>query len=216
MQESQQWQALIQTVDALFGDTGCAWCEEQTHETLLPYLIEESAELVDAIETGTTADLREELGDVLFQVCFHAKLAERAGEFTLDDVLQELRDKIVRRNPHVFGPNPTREISEILELWHAAKAEEKQHRTSVLDGVAFGMPALALADKVIGKGEQVGVSAPNDEIVEADDAETAYGEALLNSVSAARAAGIDPEAALRRAVRRHAERIREAEQAAGS
>lgn len=205
------WRELCQTVDALFGPTGCAWCEEQTHETLVPYLIEECAELVDAIEFGNRDDLVEELGDVAFQVLFHAKLGQRSGTFTLDEVLDRLREKIVRRNPHVFGAQPTREMAEILRLWHEAKAAEKQHRTSVLDGIAFGMPALALADKVIGKGELVGVPAPRGETIESDDVAEAYGEALLASVAAAREAGIDPERALRDAVRRHAAVIREHE-----
>lgn len=205
---TESWVALRDTVDALFGANGCAWCEQQTHRSLVPYLIEESAELVDAIETGTRDDLIEELGDVAFQVLFHAALAQRTGNFTLDDVLDELRQKIVRRNPHVFGAHPTRDIDEILRQWHTAKAQEKRHRRSVLDGVAFGMPALALAAKVIGKGELVGVAAPNEPAAPEADPHEATGQALLAAVTAAREAGVDPEQALRDAVRRHADRIR--------
>lgn len=207
------WESLRATVDTLLGENGCAWCAKQTHHSLVPYLIEESAELVDAIETGSPDDRIEELGDVAFQVLFHANIAERSGEFTLDDVFTALTAKIVRRNPHVFGPQPTRDIDEILARWHEAKALEKQHRTSVLDGVAFGMSALALADKVIGKGEQRGVPGPElDGGVPSLAGEAAFGDALLAAVSAAREAGIDAERALRDAVRRHAERIRAAEQ----
>ncbi|WP_258071089.1 MazG nucleotide pyrophosphohydrolase domain-containing protein [Pseudoclavibacter sp. RFBG4] len=151
---------LLSVVEAFRGEAGCAWYEEQTHATLVKYLTEESAELVEALESDDPTDIREELGDVLFQVLFHSDIAaQRAqGAFTLEDVAREQADKLVRRNPHVFGPTPTRDVDEIIRLWQEAKAIEKRDRTSVLDGVPRGMSALALAQKLLGKERQVGSS----------------------------------------------------------
>lgn len=206
---------LVALVDRFRGEGGCAWYEAQTHASLVPYLQEETAELVEAIEAGTADDVREELGDVLFQVLFHAEVAGATGGHDLEAVARDQAEKLWRRNPHVFGPTPTRDIDEIIRLWQEAKAVEKAERTSVLDGVAFGMPALALADKVLGK------AAPTGEPVDAesigagagalDDAEAAFGEALLATVAAGREAGFDAERALRGAVRRLAERVRRRE-----
>lgn len=152
---------LLGVVEAFRGDAGCAWYEEQTHATLVKYLTEESAELVEALESDDPTDIREELGDVLFQVLFHSDIAAQRvqGSFTLEDVAREQADKLVRRNPHVFGPTPTRDIDEIIRLWQEAKAVEKRDRTSVLDGVPRGMSALALAQKLLGKERQVGAAA---------------------------------------------------------
>ncbi|PPF47473.1 nucleoside triphosphate pyrophosphohydrolase [Pseudoclavibacter sp. AY1F1] len=149
---------LLAVVDAFRGAGGCAWYEEQTHASLVKYLTEETAELVEALEDDNPADIKEELGDVLFQVLFHSDIAAQrgSGAFTLEDVAREQADKLLRRNPHVFGPNPTRDIDEIIRLWQEAKAIEKRDRTSVLDGVPRDMSAIALAQKLLGKERQVG------------------------------------------------------------
>jgi XTP/dITP diphosphohydrolase len=204
-------QELIATVERFRGDGGCAWFEAQTHRSLVKYLVEETAELVDAIEAGDEAEMREELGDVLFQVLFHANIAAERGAFTLDDVANEQRDKLERRNPHVFGPTPTRDIDEIIRMWEEAKAIEKRNRTSVLDGIARSMPALALAEKVLGRGTRVDaqLAAPLDG--GEDAAEAAFGDELLATIDRARSEGIDAERALRGAVRRLEGRIRDAE-----
>ncbi|PPG39599.1 MazG nucleotide pyrophosphohydrolase domain-containing protein [Pseudoclavibacter sp. RFBA6] len=148
---------LLEVVEAFRGEGGCAWYEAQTHATLVKYLTEETAELVEALEDDDPTDIREELGDVLFQVLFHSDIASTrgSGAFTLEDVAREQADKLVRRNPHVFGPTPTRDIDEIIRLWQEAKAVEKRDRTSVLDGVPRDMSALALAQKLLGKERQV-------------------------------------------------------------
>lgn len=189
----------------------CVWSREMTHEKLAPYLQEESAELLDAIEQGDVASLREELGDVLWQVLFHSAVAEG---FTIDDVAGDLADKMVRRHPHVFAGETAETPERVLELWNAAKAEEKRHRTSVLDGVSHAMPALALAQKVLGKGEQVGVGLELVEEIGAAEAleehaeeallpasEEELGETILGLVALARARGWDAERALRAQVR---------------
>ncbi|WP_193127641.1 MazG family protein [Gulosibacter sediminis] len=208
---SEAMQQLIATVERFRGDGGCAWFEAQTHRSLVKYLVEETAELVDAIEAGDDTEIREELGDVLFQVLFHANIAADRGAFTLDDVADEQRDKLVRRNPHVFGPTPTRDIDEIIRMWEEAKAIEKRDRTSVLDGIARSMPALALAEKVLGRGTSVDaqLAAPLDG--NEDAAEAAFGDELLATIEVARSEGIDAERALRGAVRRLEGRIRDAE-----
>ncbi|MDJ1370820.1 MazG family protein [Gulosibacter molinativorax] len=207
--------ALAELMRDFRGEHGCAWHEQQTHESLVPYLTEESAEVIDAIETGTPADLREELGDLLFQVLFHSDIAEAAGEFTLEDVAREQAAKLRHRNPHVFGDTPTRDVDEIIRLWHERKAEQKRHRTSVLDGISHAMPALALAAKVLGRAEELGMDVSPEQLaalaVGEEEQEDKFGGSLLATVSAARAAAFDSERALRGAVRRLEYRIREHE-----
>ncbi|MBB2974866.1 XTP/dITP diphosphohydrolase [Microbacterium endophyticum] len=190
----------------------CVWTQGIDHRDLVPYLIEESAELVDAVETGTRADLREELGDVLWQVLFHAEIASRdiADPFDIDDVARGLTEKMVRRHPHVFAGETARTPEEVLVLWNAAKAAEKHERRSVLDGVSPHMPSLALAQKVLGKAAQVGVVPQKAESKIVDEAD--LGDALLNLVATARAHGLDAERALRERLRQLQDDVRGAEQ----
>jgi XTP/dITP diphosphohydrolase len=189
----------------------CVWSQTMTHETLVPYLIEESYELVDAIEAGTTEEIVEELGDVLWQVAFHSEIASRtAGErFDIQDVAAHVTAKMVRRHPHVFGDEVAETPEEVLRLWTAAKAAEKRQRESVLDGIPQGMPALALADKVIGRAARVGVVAEPLNKSFADEEE--LGDALLSIVASARERGLDAERALRMAVRALQNDVRSAE-----
>ena len=232
---------LLAVVEAFRGEGGCAWYEEQTHATLVKFLTEETAELVEALEDDDPADIKEELGDVLFQVLFHSDIAAQRGSdaFTLEDVAREQADKLVRRNPHVFGPNPTRDIDEIIRLWQEAKAIEKRDRTSVLDGVPRDMSALALAQKLLGKERQVGAppappapapdsgwvnhfgmenkpsgsekAIPKPGVGEAADEELALGRAFLALVRDADARGLDAERAMRLANRELEARIRSVE-----
>ena len=172
----------------------CAWKREQTHGSLRRYLVEESWETLEAIESGDPDHLREELGDLLLQIGFHAVIAEEAGEFTFDEVVQGIVDKLRRRNPHVFGSVAVTDAASVNELWESVKAMEKE-RSSVFDGLPPGLPALLLADKVLDRAERAGAPVPvpaGDEI----------GDRLLALVAEARAAGVDPEHALRDAVRR--------------
>lgn len=198
----------------------CVWTQEITHEALVPYLIEESHELIDAIESGSRAELREELGDLLWQVLFHAEIASRDPEapFDIDDVAGEMAEKMVRRHPHVFAGETAATPEEVLVHWNAAKAAEKRERTSVLDGVSLGMPALALADKLLGRAATVGVVPAADAAApRAGEAGAAdIGDRLLALVTQARAAGVDAEGALRARLRELAGEIRAAERPAGS
>ena len=155
---------LIATAARLRAPGGCAWDREQTHESLVQYLVEESYELIEAIESGSREELIEELGDVLYQVLFHADIEAEAGSFTLEDVAEHMTAKMVSRHPHVFGDVVADSADAVVANWDAIKAVEKAHRTSVLDGIPEAMPALALADKVLGRAAKVGVeraAAPN-------------------------------------------------------
>ncbi len=195
----------------------CVWTQEMTHAALVPYLIEESHEVIEAVETGSAADLREELGDLLWQVLFHAEIASRAeeGAFTIDDVARDLADKMIRRHPHVFAGEIARTPEEVLVHWNAAKAAEKRERRSVLDGVPASMPALALAQKVLGKAAKVGVVPPEASEHAIDD-EGAFGDELMRMVATARARGWDAERALRGAIRRVGDEVRAREATRGS
>jgi XTP/dITP diphosphohydrolase len=174
----------------------CPWKSEQTHRSLARYLLEETHETLEALDTGSAEHLREELGDLLLQIYFHAVIAEESGAFTLDDVARGITEKMVRRNPHVFGAGsaaPT-DAREVNELWESVKAAEKQRR-SITEGIAPTLPALLYADKVLDRLERAGVAT---QVPSSDD----LGDRLLALVAEARASGTDPEQALRDAVRR--------------
>jgi XTP/dITP diphosphohydrolase len=172
----------------------CAWKAAQTHTSLLRFLQEETHELIEAVETGSTADVREELGDVLLQVFLHAAIADEAGAFTIRDVAADLIDKMVRRNPHVFGDLELDDPEAINEAWQAVKAEEKA-RTGLMEGVPDGLPALLYADKLIDRSTRAGRDLSRD--ADSED----IGERLLALVAQAHARGVDPEGALRAACR---------------
>ncbi len=193
---------LVTVMDRL--RTECPWDREQTHTSLAAYLLEETYETLEAIESGDHTHLREELGDLLLQVCFHARVAQEAGEdgFDIDDVAGGIVDKLVHRHPHVFAGLEVADAGEVERNWESLKAVEKA-RTSVLDGIPLALPALALADKVVGRAARAGV------VPVASDT---LGDRLLQLVVEARAAGQDPEQALRGAVRVLTAAVRTAEQ----
>lgn len=192
--------ALIEVMATLRSDDGCAWDREQTHESLLKYLIEESHEFIDAVESGDRTEMREELGDVLYQVLFHADLAAShpTEPFTIDDVARVVREKMVGRHPHVFGDVVANTADEVSANWEKWKAEEKPERNSVFDGIPAGLPALALADTVLRKSSG---SSPVPFPLPVETTEADLGALLLGIVAAAREQGLDAETALRRAVR---------------
>lgn len=217
---------LVAMVARLRAPGGCPWDAEQTHESLVQYLVEESWELIDAIETGDRAEMIEELGDVLYQVLFHADIAAHtAGEdFDIDDVARHMTAKMISRHPHVFGDREASTAADVVAFWDELKADEKPHRTSVLDGIPRGMPALALAQKVLGKAEKLGVSvsvsvaasgAPRSDAAGAASiapaTEDELGGVLLALVASARSQGLDAERALRHAVRGLEHEVRAAE-----
>ena len=214
---------LVEVLAQLRAPGGCAWDADQTHESLVRYLTEETHELIDAIETGTRDDLIEELGDVLYQVIFHSDIAAHTPEenFTLEDVAAHMTAKMIARHPHVFGDAEAkaamgiRTADDVVAVWDDLKATEKPHRTSVLDGIPQGMPALALADKLVGRAEKVGVQIA-ESAAPAAATEADLGAQLLAIVAAARTAGLDPERALRSTLRELQGDIRGAESIGGA
>ena len=219
----------------------CVWSQQITHRDLIPYLIEESHEVIDAVEVGDRAELREELGDLLWQVLFHSAIAVQDPEdpFDIDDVARTLTEKMVRRHPHVFADAVATTPEEVLVHWNAAKAAEKRERTSVLDGVPSGMPSLARAQKVLGRAASVvpvpvssssprssSGPAPSRSLSERSESkrvpaedrespasEAELGDALLDLVAHARANGWDAERALRERIRVLEDDVRTAESA---
>lgn len=193
--------ALIAVMARLRGEDGCAWDREQTHESLLKYLIEESHEFIDAVESGDRTHMVEELGDVLYQVLFHADLgaADPDSPFTIEDVARVAREKMVGRHPHVFGDVTADTADEVVANWEKWKAAEKPERESKFEGLPKGLPALALADKVIGKLDE---SPTPSELVTEKTSEGDLGDLLVAIVAAARTNGLDAEQSLRAAVRR--------------
>lgn len=212
--------ALVGTVDRLLSEGGCPWDREQTHRSLARYLLEETYETLDAIETddgslAATEALREELGDVLYQVLFHARLAQTEGRFDIDDLAKAVDRKMRDRHPHVFGDAHADTPEEVVAVWDAAKAREKSDRTSVLDGIPQAMPALALADKVIGRAHRLGLPDATRPGAFAVDTEEELGRLLLAVVASAKASGMDAERALRSTLRDFQAEIHTAERAAG-
>ncbi|MBO0890895.1 MAG: MazG family protein [Acidothermales bacterium] len=203
---------LVEVMDRLRSPGGCPWDREQTHGSLVRYLLEEAYEVAEAVETGDRAALREELGDVLMQVVFHARIAtEHADDpWTVDDVAGDIVDKLVRRHPHVFGDDEAPVGEQMQARWDALKAQEKG-RTSAVDGVPLAQPALALASKLVGRAERAGVDVPVPSPEQVDAADV--GALLLAVVAQARRRGVDPEQALRGAARDYRDRVVKAEQA---
>ena len=213
-------ETLIATAHTLRAPGGCPWDAEQTHESLVQYLLEETFELIEAIEAGNRDEIIEELGDVLYQVVFHSDLAATGslGEpFTIEDVARVSTAKMRNRHPHVFGTPEELEMyaaktgDDVMLNWDAHKKREKPERSSVMDGVPEELPALARANKVLGKAEKLGLfdaDAPGAFSITSEDE---LGAILLAVVQSARAAGLDSERALRGAVRALGTEIREYE-----
>ncbi|HJW00313.1 MAG TPA: MazG nucleotide pyrophosphohydrolase domain-containing protein [Arthrobacter sp.] len=185
-----------------------------THESLVEYLLEESFEVAETIETGADdAELQGELGDVLLQVVLHARLAEERGSFTFDDVARGLSAKMVRRNPHVFRPDGSLQdsfpatVEEIVQKWDAVKRAERPDRKDPFEGIPHALPALAKAQKALDRAARAGsLQAMSPEAAEtsaAYETEEELGELLLAVVGSARSKGFDAERALRGAVRRY-------------
>ncbi len=197
-------------MDRLRSPGGCPWDAEQTHESLLKYLLEESYEFIDAVEKGNRVEMREELGDVLLQVFFHARMAEESNEepFSIEDVAEGVADKLIRRHPHVFGDAKVSGSEEVLENWEAIKKEEKG-RTSAIDGVPLGQPALPLAAKLLYRAEKYGYKIPTQTPIEIGGnlSEIEAGRILLGIIDDMQKTGIDPEAALRAATKEYLAKI---------
>jgi XTP/dITP diphosphohydrolase len=205
----------VAITDRLRSPGGDPWKREQTHQSLAQFLLEEAYEAYDAITAHDLAALREEIGDVLLQVLLHARIAEELPEderWTIDDVAADFVDKMIRRNPHVFAGTQVADVAEIVDNWEQIKRAEKA-RGSALDGIAMSQPALALAAKILARAERADLAVPPPTAPASVDPTNPdrLGRALLGIAAAARAAGVDAEAALRQAVLDHAEALRESE-----
>jgi MazG family protein len=227
---------LTQIMARLRAPDGCPWDIEQTHQTLRAYLIEESAEVLDAIESGDDAHLCEELGDLLLQPVFHAQIASETGRFTLDDVVNGICEKLIRRHPHVFGDTLAPDADTVLRNWDAIKKQEKAAQgevsTSILSGIPAELPALAQALKISKKAAKVGFEWPDEasvveklreEVAEIEDAlqkesnervAEEIGDLMFTAVNVARWRGLHPELALRDVNRKFMARFAFMEEAA--
>jgi len=213
-------------------DRGCPWDLKQNYKTIAPYTIEEAYEVADAIERGHMDDLREELGDLMFQVVFYAQMAEEDGHFTFDEVCDGLTEKMVRRHPHVFGDGDNRSAEEQTRAWEDIKAAERSAKNnapdsyvSILSNVPLGLPALTRAEKLQKRAARVGFDWPDlngvtDKICEeaqelseaaatmnADSIEDEMGDLLFAVTNLSRKLGVDPETALRRTNRKFTQRF---------
>jgi len=210
---TSELQRLREVMDRLRSPGGCEWDAEQTHESLLKYLLEESYEFVEAVEESDRPAMQEELGDILLQVYFHSRMAEDdlTAPFDIEDVARGVADKLIHRHPHVFTDSDVT-YDDVLENWEKQKREEKG-RTSAVDGVPQGQPAMSLATKMIYRSEKSGYSVPIAHPVEIapDISESELGEVLFGLIDQAQAAGLDPEVALRAATKKYIEAIKQYE-----
>jgi len=229
--------SLIRLIETLRGENGCPWDRKQTPRTLAVYLVEEVFELVDAIESGKPEDVCEELGDVLFQILFVARLFEETGHFSIEDAAGGISEKMVRRHPHVFGNEQARSTDEIRERWHQIKKKENPQSgmTSVLDSVPVGLPALMRAYRISERAARTGFDWPDiggvirkaeeewsefnreldgehPDVDKNDRATLELGDVLFTLVNVARFADIHPETALTRSIHKFEKRFRHMEQ----
>jgi MazG family protein len=212
---------LVNVEERLRGPDGCPWDREQDHHSLASFAVEEVYELCEAIATGTADDIREELGDVLLQVVFHAQIAQEQGTFDIDAVASGIVDKLVRRHPHVFGDVRADDAASVMANWEQLKAAEKPERSGPFDGVSSGQAAIPLAGAVQREAAKLGFDWPDaaaalakvreqtDEVARADGAQAAHeiGDLLTAAIAAARHLDVDPELALRASTARFRERF---------
>lgn len=219
---------LVAVMERLRGEGGCPWDREQTRESLKPYVVEEAYEVLEAIDEGDAAKLREELGDLLLQVVFQAQVAREAGEFTIGQVAQAIVEKLVRRHPHVFGDASAASAQEVLHRWEAIKRAERQggdRRPSALDGVPRDLPALLRAHRLQEKASRVGfdwddtaglLHKLDEEMAEfraacanggGPQAAAELGDLLFTLVNVSRFLSVNPEEALRGTIGRFIHRF---------
>jgi len=221
-------QRLVELMATLRGPDGCPWDRKQTPESLKPFLVEECYEVVDAIEEGAPAKVRDELGDLLFQIIFHARIAEEAGQFTINDVITAIHEKMTRRHPHVFGDDKLSTDKEVLSNWEEIKRKEKGHedRKSILEGVPKELPSLLRAHRLQERAARVGFDwahlneampkldeeiAEFKESLKSEDAgkiEEELGDVFFMLVNISRFLGVNPEDALRKTISKFIHRFR--------
>jgi MazG family protein len=223
---------LISVIAKLRAPDGCPWDREQTHQTLRPNMLEEAYEAVDAIDENDMAHLKEELGDVLLQVLLHSQIASEHGDFNIEDVAKELKDKLIHRHPHVFGEVKVKNAQEVKKNWDILKAEEKTERKSIMDGISRSQAALMSAQKISKRAVKVGFEWPDEESLydcfyseieefkqakkeqNKEHMEEEFGDILFAAVNLARWNKIDAEQALLKANKKFEKRFRKMEELA--
>ena len=195
---------LREVMDKLRSPGGCPWDAEQDHQSLLKYLLEESYEFIEAVEDDDRVAMQEELGDLLLQVYFHARVAEdhKSGPFDIEDIARTIADKLERRHPHVFGDTSVKDSTEVVENWEKQKATEKG-RTSAIDGVPLAQPALPLIAKLLYRAEKFDYQLEIEKELQlnANTDSDSFGKLMVGLIAQAVELGIDPEASLRNAAR---------------
>jgi len=220
-------------ISALRGENGCPWDRKQTHQSLKPFLVEETYEALDAIDSGDAGHLKEELGDILLQIYLHAEIARERGAFAIDDVARSIIDKIILRHPHVFGSDRVRDAEQVVERWEEIKKKEKPLRESMLDGVPKHLPALLKAYRIQQRVSRVGfdwerigdVAAKLDEEVgefktalSSDDRgriEDEAGDILFTIANILRFMHINPEEVLDKTIKKFTSRFQYVEKRSG-
>lgn len=228
---SKNFDRLVEIMARLRGEGGCPWDRKQTRESLKPFLIEEAYEVLEAIEEKDADKLKEELGDLLYQILFHAQISKEDGEFDIEDILTTSSEKMVRRHPHVFGDVKAESAEEVLKQWEAIKKEEKgEERRSILEGVPSHLPALLRAHQLQARAARVGFdwehvdqvfSKVKEEMMEFEEAfrardregmEGELGDLLFALVNIGRFIEVNPEDALRKSISRFISRFRHIEE----
>jgi len=227
-------QKLLDIMAALRAENGCPWDREQTRESLTPYLVEETYEVLEAIEEGSPQKIKEELGDLLFQIVFHCRLAEERGEFSMEDVIQAIAQKMTGRHPHVFGDAKFETSEMVLKQWEERKKEEGKNRESILEGVPKELPALLKAHRIQSRAARVGfdwnkvgevmekldeeLSEFREALEQKDQAaiEDELGDVFFVLVNISRFVGVNPEDALRKTISKFISRFRHIEMKAAS
>jgi len=222
------FQRLVELMAKLRGPEGCPWDRKQTPDSLKPFLVEECYEVIDALEDGAPDKIREELGDLLFQIVFHARIAEEAGQFTINDIITAIHEKMTRRHPHVFGEETLTTAEEVVSKWEDIKRKEKGHedRKSILEGVPKELPALLRAHRLQERAARVGFDwahlnealpkldeeiAEFKESLKTEDAgkiEEELGDVFFMLVNLSRFLGLNPEDALRKTIGKFIHRFR--------
>ncbi len=223
----QSFYELVRVMERLRAENGCPWDRKQTHESLKPYLIEETYEVISAIDSGNDDELKEELGDLLLQIVFHAQIAKEDGRFDIDDVAKTIVEKLIRRHPHVFGDLKVSGSDEVLQNWEKIKKEEGKE--SIFDGVPEGLPSLLKARRVQEKAKRVGFDWDNiegtldkvkeefDELSEAikfgkkEKISEEFGDLLFSLVNVSRFLDIDAEDSLRQTIEKFMKRFKSVE-----
>ncbi len=216
----------LEIVSALRGEKGCPWDKEQTRESLKPFIIEEVYEVLEAIDEKNTDSIKEELGDLLFQVVLQCQIAREKDDFDMSDVLDKVSNKIITRHPHVFGDAKYKTSEEVLEHWEAQKKREGKHRESLIDGVPKSLPSLLHARRLQERVAKVGfdweriedvIEKLNEELKELknaikekkkDEIEHEFGDILFMLVNISRFIGVEPEDALKKTIKKFIRRFR--------